>query len=90
MNSRDRVGLHCMDLRVVDSLARLQLEARRLGLSLLVADAPDELCLLVRFCGLDEALRLEPRRQPEEREERLGVEEEAELGDPSVDDVEHL
>ena len=79
-----------MDLAVVDALARLELAARRAGLTLAVADAPEELRLLVRFCGLDEALRLEPRGQPEEREERLGIEEEAELGDAAVDDVEHL
>jgi hypothetical protein len=79
-----------MDLAIVDALARLELEARRAGLSFVVADAPEDLRLLVRFCGLDEALRLEARRQPEEREERLGVEEEAELGDAPVDDVEHL
>ena len=79
-----------MDLGIVDALARLQLEARRAGLAVVVGDLPDELHLLVRFCGLEEALGVEPRRQPEEREERFGVEEEAELGDAPVDDVEHL
>jgi len=79
-----------MNLAVVDALARLELAARRAGVALEVADAPEDLCLLVRFCGLDEALRLEARRQPEEREERRGVEEEAELRDAPVDDVEHL
>ena len=79
-----------MDIAVVDALARLELAARRAGLRLVVADASDDVRLLVRFCGLDEALRLEPQRQPEEREERLRVEEEAELGNAAVDDVEHL
>jgi hypothetical protein len=46
--------------------------------------ASSELVELARFAGLAEALRLEPQRQPEEREERGGVEEERELPDPSV------
>jgi hypothetical protein len=79
-----------MDIGLVDALARLQLEARRAGLRLVVGDPPDDLRLLVRFCGLERALGLEPRRQPEEREQRLRVEEEAELSDAAVDDVEHL
>ena len=79
-----------MDLAIVDALARLQLEARRAGLAVVVGDLPDDLRLLVRFCGLEDALGVEPRRQAEEREERLGIEEEAELGNPPVDDVEHL
>jgi len=79
-----------MDLAIVDALARLRLVSRRAGLSLEIAGAPDDLRLLVTFCGLDEALRVEARRQPEEREERRRVEEEAELGDAAVDDVEHL
>src|SRR5215210_4735566 len=35
-------------------------------------------------------LRVEPRRQAEEWEQALGVEEERELDDPAVDDLEHL
>ena len=73
-----------MDLAVVDALARLELQARRAGLTLVVAAAPDDLRLLVRFCGLDDALRLEARREPEEREDRIGVEEERELDDPAL------
>jgi len=70
-----------MTLAVVDALARLQLGLRRQGCELRLLDAPPELAELIRFAGLAEALRLEPRRQPEEREQRLGVEEERELGD---------
>ena len=73
-----------MTLAIVDALARLQLEARRAGLAVEVHDVPEDLGLLISFCGLDDALRVEFRRQPEEREERLGVEEEAELDDPAV------
>jgi hypothetical protein len=79
-----------MDLAVVDALARLEVQARRAGLSLVIAAIPEDLRLLVSFCGLDDALRLEARRQPEQREERRRVEEEAELGDAAVDDVDDL
>jgi hypothetical protein len=70
------------DLGTVDRLARLQLAARRSGLELRLAHAPDELRELITFAGLAEALGLEPRGQAEEREERVGVEEEGELDDP--------
>ncbi len=66
----------------IDLLARLQLNARRRGFVLRLRRVPDELLELIAFAGLDEALGLEPRRQPEEREERFRVEEERELDDP--------
>jgi hypothetical protein len=76
------------DLRAVtptaaalDALARLQLNARRLGLELRLSHASSELRELIAFAGLDEVLRLELERQPEEREKRLGIEEERELDD---------
>ena len=70
------------DLGTVDALARLRLAARRDGLELRLTRVPDELRELIVFLGLEDALGLEPRGQAEEREERLGVEEERELGDP--------
>ena len=72
------------DLRSVERLARLQLAARRNGLELRLTHVPAELEELITFVGLAEALGLEPRGQAEEREERVGVEEEGELGDPSA------
>ena len=72
------------DLDTVESLARLQLAARRSGLELRLVRVPDELRELITFVGLAEALGLEPRGQAEEREERVGVEEEGELDDPAV------
>ena len=72
------------DLRTVESLARLQLAARRCGLELRLTDVPAELEELITFIGLAEALGLEPRGQAEEREERVGVEEKRELDDPAV------
>jgi ABC-type transporter Mla MlaB component len=77
------------DLAAVDVLARLQLVARRLGCRMVLQRASPELRELLAFAGLDDALplrpalRLEPRREPEEREQRLGVEEEREAGDPA-------
>ena len=72
------------DLRSVERLARLQLAARRNGLDLRLTRVPAELEELITFVGLAEALGLEPRRQAEEREERVGLEEEGELDDPSA------
>jgi hypothetical protein len=71
-----------VDLGTVESLARLQLAARRCDLELRLRHVPDELRELITFFGLGEALRLEPRGQAEEREQRVRVEEERELDDP--------
>jgi hypothetical protein len=72
------------DLGTVESLARLQLAARRSGVQLRLRCVPRELEELIIFVGLAEALGLEPRGQAEEREQRLGVEEEGELDDPAA------
>ena len=66
----------------IDALARLQLNACRLGLELRLRHASSELLELIAFAGLEQVLRLEVEGQAEEREERLGVEEEGELDDP--------
>jgi hypothetical protein len=70
------------DLATIEALARLQLAARRLGLELRLREVPEELRELIAFVGLSGVLDVEPRRQPEEREQRLGVEEEGELVEP--------
>jgi hypothetical protein len=72
------------DVATIDALARLQLTSRRVGLELRLRSASTELEELLAFAGLDEALRLEAGGQPEQREQRVGVEEERELGDPSA------
>lgn len=72
------------DAVAVDLLARLHLISKRLGRQLrLVAPQP---CLLelIGLMGLSEVLVVEPRGQPEEREEVLGIEEEADPADGSV------
>jgi hypothetical protein len=66
----------------VDAVARIQLAARRMGRRLVLREAADDLLDLLAFVGVAGALGIEPWRQAEEREERGGVEEERELGDP--------
>jgi len=68
-------------LGTVGALARLALEAKRLGLDLRIADAPRELRELIAFAGLDGVLSVEVGGQPEQREQALGVEEERQLAD---------
>ena len=72
------------DLEIVDALARLQLAARRAGYRIDVTAAPADVIELIELAGLTETLGVEAGRQPEEREERVGVEEERELDDPSA------
>ena len=77
-------GALAADISTVDALARLQLNARRVGRSIRLRDAPSELEELIDFAGLSEVLRVEPRGQAEQREHALGVEEERQLPDASV------
>ena len=72
------------DLASVQVLARLQLAARRCDCELTLRNASCELRELLGFIGLGDVLCVEPVGQPEEREERLRVEEERELPDPPV------
>jgi anti-anti-sigma regulatory factor len=66
----------------VEALALLQLGARRAGTQIRLSGASPELRHLIAFCGLSDVLGVEPEGQPEQREDRLGVEEERHLGDP--------
>jgi hypothetical protein len=72
------------DVLTVDALARLQLSARRHGRRLRLRDASAELQDLIELVGLTAALGVEPSRQPEQREQRVRVEEERELDDPAA------
>ena len=72
------------DALTIDALARLQLSSRRVGLELRLRHASNELQELLAFVGLDEVLRLEAGGQAEQREQRVGVEEERELDEPSA------
>lgn len=78
------------DAATVEALARLQLTAQRLGRRLHLRRASAELRELVELVGLretlpcEDALAVEPGREPEEREERLGIEEGVEADDPTA------
>jgi ABC-type transporter Mla MlaB component len=79
------------DAVTVDALARLQLAARRYECQVRLRNASVELQDLIEFIGLRDVVAdhspgsgLEPRRQAEEREQRLRVEEEREFGDPAA------
>jgi hypothetical protein len=80
----DISALRDPDVGTVADLARLHVAARRLNLDVVLRNASDGLVELVAFVGLSDVLRVEARGQTEEREERLGVEEERELDDPPL------
>jgi ABC-type transporter Mla MlaB component len=74
------------DAVTADALARLQLLAGRLGCRVLLHDVSDELLELLAFMGLRDVvpLRSEARRETEQREDGVRVEEERELDNPAV------
>jgi ABC-type transporter Mla MlaB component len=80
----DLSALGKADLETIDLLARLQLAARRHGWTIRFLHAPPALRVLIAFAGLDAVLRVEPGREPKEREDPVGVEEERQLDDPAV------
>jgi ABC-type transporter Mla MlaB component len=77
------------DAVTVDALARLQLTARRLGRQVRLRHACGDLQDLLSLMGLGDVVSLcpesglEPRGQAEQREQALGVEEEADPTDPT-------
>jgi hypothetical protein len=77
------VGANAADVHTIDALARLQLAARRLGMEVTLRHASSELQELLAFAGLCDVLRVEAGGQAEQREERVGVEEERELDHPA-------
>lgn len=80
----DVAHVRCADFGTVAALARASLNARRAGACLRVVNAIPELEELIDFAGLDEVLRGRRRRQAEEREEALGVEERGVADDPPL------
>lgn len=78
------------DLGTVDTLARLQLTVTRLGGTISLRGVTPRLHELLALTGLEEVLpsrpelSVEPGRKPEQREEPLGVEEEADPRDVAV------
>ena len=83
------VNLNCArikrpDLGAIDDIARIHLGVRRSGCNLQLRSAGDELTALIEFAGLGDVLCVEVQRQPEQRKQLLGVEEEGELPDPAA------
>jgi hypothetical protein len=69
------------DALTVDTLARLQVAARRVGHEVALRGVSPELLELLELFGLRRVLRVEVGGQAEQREEGVGVEEERELDD---------
>ncbi len=69
------------DLALVESLARMQLRARRRGERVRLRNVSDELRGLLELVGLTDVLAVEARREPELGEE-LRVDEVMQPGDP--------
>ena len=78
------------DAQTVDVLARLHLVVKEAGGEMRIYGACHRLRDLIAFMGLEDVLRIEPRRKPEEREEVLGIEEERDAMDLAATDVEDL
>ena len=70
------------DLALVESLARVQLRARRRGERVRLRNVSDELRGLLELVGLTDVLAVEAERKPELREELRG-DEVVQPGDPS-------
>ena len=83
----DVSGLAHPDVAAIDLLARVELAARKHGCELRLHRCSPELRELIRFVGLDGVLCVEPRRETEEWEDPLRVEEERELRDASIGDL---
>ena len=69
------------DLALVESLARMQLRARRRGERVRLRNVSEDLRGLLELVGLTEVLAVEAEREPELREE-VRVDEVMQPGDP--------
>jgi hypothetical protein len=72
------------DISTIDALARLELNAQRIGQTIRLREASADLRRLIDFAGLSDVLRVETQGQAEEREDALRVEEERQLPDTAV------
>jgi hypothetical protein len=83
------------DVPTLDALARLHLTGSRLGCRIRIRGASEALIELAAFLAFDRVLAfqpsgVQPRGQPEQREDPLRVQEEDDPADLTVGDVEHL
>jgi ABC-type transporter Mla MlaB component len=83
-------GLETPDDGAIEALARVQLTARRLGRGVRFRGAGAPLREVLELLGLSDVLDVDPasvvraRRKAEQREQTLGVQEEADPGDPAA------
>ena len=80
----DCAQLQAQDARLVNAVARCYLNARRNGAMARLENLDPDMMDLIRLCGLAGVLGLEPRRQAEQREEPLGIEEEGDVGNTTA------
>ena len=83
------------DVAAVDALARLQLAARRSGCTVALRQVPPHLGALLDLLGLEDLFpvcdsAVEPGREPEQREQAFGVQEERDPGDRPAAHLDHL
>lgn len=71
------------DLGTIDALCRLRVSVAHMGYVLCLRDATSRLEELLTLCGLEDSFAVD-QREPEQREETLGVEEEVEPGDAAI------
>lgn len=77
-------GVNSPDLATIEALCRFRLAAADEGYAVELRDASPWLRELLDLCGLEGVLPLVDQRQPEEREQPGGVEEEIQPGDPAL------
>jgi hypothetical protein len=80
----DCVQLHAQDARFVNAVARCCLAARRNGAAVRLSNVDQGMLELLDLCGLVGVLGLEARREAEQGEQPLGIEEEGQLRNPSA------
>jgi hypothetical protein len=84
------------DVELIETLALLQLAARRRGVRIVLRGASADLRDLLGWAGLGDALPcdegsgVEPRGKAEQGEQPLRVEEEADARDPPIRDLDDL
>jgi hypothetical protein len=78
------VGDVAADALALETLARLQLVARRFGMEIRLRHASRELLDLIAFVGLSDVLRVEVEGEAEEREELGGAKEKGQFDDLTV------
>ena len=77
-------------IATVGVLARSALEARRAGVELRIGGVSRDLRLVIAFVGLEDVLRVQLEREPEQGEESSRVEEEGELRDLAAGELDYL